>query len=143
MEALGYAVQTTDDPGQVAAQCQLIVTTTPSTLPLLRAQDIRPGTHISAFGSDTPHKQELDAQILARASRVVVDSVAQSRLRGEVHKALGAGVITESRVEEIGAIVMGQRPARANDDEITVFDSTGLAVQDVQIATAVTLNVFR
>ena len=138
MEALGFDVTTTDDPAVVGARCQMIVTTTPSEIPLLRAQDIRPGTHISAFGSDTPHKQELDAQILAQASRVVVDSIPQSRLRGEVHKALQADAIDPSKVEEIGAIINGQRPARNNDGEITVFDSTGLAVQDVQIATAVT-----
>lgn len=139
MEALGFVVETTSDPAVVAARCQLIVTTTPSLLPLLQAEAIRPGTHISAFGSDTPHKQELAVGILARASRVVVDSLPQCRLRGEVHQALKAGSIAESRVEEIGAIILGQRPGRTADDDITVFDSTGLAVQDIQIATAVSL----
>jgi ornithine cyclodeaminase len=90
------------------------------------------------FGSDTPHKQELASGVLARASRIVVDSLAQCRLRGEVHQALKAGVITAERIEEIGDLVLGRRPARTDDDGITVFDSTGLAVQDVQIATAVT-----
>lgn len=137
MEALGFNVQTTDDPAVVGARCQLIVTTTPSTAPLLRAEHIQPGTHINAFGSDTAHKQELATDILARASRIVVDSLAQCRLRGEVHQALKAGVITEARVEEIGELILGRRPARSADDAITVFDSTGLAVQDVQIATAV------
>ncbi len=137
MEALGFEVATTSDPAVVAARCQLIVTTTPSMLPLLQARDIRGGTHISAFGSDTPHKQELAADILARASRVVVDSLAQCRLRGEVHQALKAGVIPESKIEEIGNIILARRPARTSDEEITVFDSTGLAVQDIQIATAV------
>ncbi len=139
MEALGFEVETTSDPAVVAARCQLIVTTTPSMLPLLQADDIRSGTHISAFGSDTPHKQELATAILARAARVVVDSLPQCRLRGEVHQALKAGVIPESKIEEIGNIILGQRPRRTEDDEITVFDSTGLAVQDIQIATAVTL----
>lgn len=138
MEAIGFDVETTDDPAAVAARCQLIVTTTPSTVPLLRAGDIRPGTHISAFGSDTPHKQELDAGILARASRIVVDSIGQCRLRGEVHKALAAGTITDVGIDEIGNLILGRRPARTGDDQITLFDSTGLAVQDVQIATAVT-----
>jgi ornithine cyclodeaminase len=138
MEVLGFDVQTTDDPAMVGARCQLIVTTTPATAPLLLSEHIRPGTHISAFGSDTPHKQELASGVLARASRIVVDSLAQCRLRGEVHQALKAGVITAERIEEIGDLILGRRPARTDDDGITVFDSTGLAVQDVQIATAVT-----
>ena len=138
MEVLGFDVQTTDDPVVVGAHCQLIVTTTPATAPLLLSEHIRPGTHISAFGSDTPHKQELASGVLGRASRIVVDSLAQCRLRGEVHQALKAGVITAERIEEIGDLILGRRPARTDDDGITVFDSTGLAVQDVQIATAVT-----
>ena len=137
MEAKGFAVETTNDPSVVAAHCQLIVTTTPSAAPLLRADDIRPGTHINAIGSDTPHKQELAADILSRAARVVVDSIPQCRLRGEVHKALAARAITEAKIEEIGSIILGKRPARTDDDEITVFDSTGVAVQDIQIAKAV------
>ncbi len=138
MQALGFEVETTTDPAAVAARCRLIVTSTPSSVPLLRAQDIQSGTHINAFGSDTAHKQELDTGILARAERIVVDSIAQCRLRGEAHQALAAGVIDETRLEEIGTLVLGQRPRRTNDTGITVFDSTGLAVQDVQIATAVT-----
>ncbi len=138
MEALGFTVQTTDDPAVVGARCQLIVTSTPAAAPLLLSEHVRPGTHISAFGSDTPHKQELATGILARASRIVVDSLAQCRLRGEVHQALKAGVVPEERIEEIGDLILGRRAARSRDDAITVFDSTGLAVQDVQIATAVT-----
>jgi len=137
MEAKGFAVETTDDSAVVAARCQLIVATTPSAAPLLRADDIRPGTHITAICSDTPHKQELAADILSRAARVVVDSIPQCRLRGEVHKALATGAITEAKIEEIGSIILGQRPPRTDADEITVFDSTGLAVQDIQIAKAV------
>jgi ornithine cyclodeaminase len=137
MEAKGFSVETTSDPSAVAARCQLIVTTTPSAVPLLRADDIRPGTHISAIGSDTPHKQELAADILSRAARLVVDSIPQCRLRGEVHKALEARAITEAKIEEIGNIILGKRPSRTADDEITVFDSTGVAVQDIQIAKAV------
>ena len=121
----------------VAERCRLIVTTTAASAPVLHARDIRAGTHISAIGSDTPHKQELDPGILARASRVVVDSIAQSRLRGEAHKALEAGAIKLEKLEEIGNVILGGCPGRMNDDEISVFDSTGLAVQDLQIATAV------
>jgi ornithine cyclodeaminase len=104
---------------------------------VLHSIDIRPGTHISAIGSDTPHKQELEAGILARATRVVVDSIPQCLLRGEAHQALATGAITEAKLEELGSIALGRNPPRTNDDEITVFDSTGLAVQDIQIAKAI------
>lgn len=136
MEAKGYSIETTGDPAEVAARCRLIVTTTAATAPLLQAGDIHPGTHISAIGSDTPHKQELDTAILAKASRVVVDSIPQCRLRGEAARALGAGAITETKLEEIGNIIRGLSPRRATVDEITVFDATGVAVQDIQIAKA-------
>ena len=137
MEAMGFAVETTTVAADVAARCRLIVTTTAATAPLLRAADVRPGTHISAIGSDTPHKQELECAILARASRVVVDAIPQCRLRGEAHKAIAAGAIGEDKLEEIGGIILGRRPGRTVADDITVFDSTGVAVQDIQIATAV------
>lgn len=136
-EAMGFRVATTGDPAEVAAHCRLIVTTTTATSALLRVSDIEPGTHISAIGSDTPEKQELDPLILARASRVVVDSVPQCRLRGEAHRALVTGTIDEAKLEEIGDIVLGRRPGRTATDDITVFDATGVAVQDIQIAKAV------
>ena len=111
--------------------------TTPATEPLLRADDIHPGTHITAIGSDAPHKQELDPGILARASLVVADSRAQCRERGEIAHALGAGAISPDQVRELGDVIAGNAPRRTDDDQITVFDSTGVAVQDIQIASAV------
>ncbi|MGZ5515872.1 MAG: ornithine cyclodeaminase family protein, partial [Candidatus Aminicenantales bacterium] len=93
MEAPGLVIRTTLRAEDVAAAANLIVTCTPSTRPLLQADWIRPGTHITAVGSDTAEKQELDAMILARADRVVVDSLSQSELRGEVYRAVSAGVL--------------------------------------------------
>jgi ornithine cyclodeaminase len=113
------------------------VTTTPATEPLLQAEDLRPGTHISAIGSDAPHKQELDPAILSRASLVVADSRAQCRERGEIAHALDAGAISPDQVSELGEVIAGKAPRRSDDDQITVFDSTGVAVQDIQIASAV------
>jgi ornithine cyclodeaminase len=137
LEALGFAVRETGDPKEVAGSCRLIVTTTAAQQPLLTAADIVAGTHINAMGSDTPEKQELDVSVLARAARVVVDARAQARLRGEAFKALAACAIREAALEEIGEIAAGMRPGRESQDEITVFDSTGLAVQDIAIVTAV------
>ncbi len=137
MVALGFQIEIARSAAELAARCRLIVTTTPATAPLLFAADIRPGTHITAIGSDTPHKQELDAAILAKADLVIADSLPQARLRGEIHKALAAGAIDESRIVELGAVIARRRPGRTRADEITVFDSTGVAVQDIKIAAAV------
>ena len=133
----GLEIATTLRAEEVAAEADLIVTCTPSSAPLLRAEWIRPGTHITAMGSDTAAKQELDPAILARADRIVVDSLAQSELRGEVYKAVAAGAIGRDRLIELGRVVADPALGRASEAEITVADLTGVAVQDIQIAKAV------
>jgi ornithine cyclodeaminase len=137
MEPMGFRIRTTLDPAEVAATCNVIVTCTPSTKPLLRRRDIRPGTHITAMGSDTAEKQELEASILASADRIVVDSISQSLFRGEAFRAMSAGVIGKERLVELGAVIMDPSLRRASDTEMTVADLTGVAVQDIQIAKAV------
>jgi ornithine cyclodeaminase len=137
MEPMGFRIGTTLDPAEVAATCNVIVTCTPSTKPLLRARDIRPGTHITAVGSDTAEKQELDEAILASADRVIVDSISQSEHRGEAYRAMKVGVLAKDKLVELGAVIMNPALRRASDDETTVVDLTGVAVQDIQIAKAV------
>jgi ornithine cyclodeaminase len=137
MEPLGFKIRTTLNAEDVAASSNLIVTCTPSNRPLLRAEWVRRGTHITAVGSDTPEKQELDPAILGKASRVVVDSLSQSELRGEVFKAVGAGAIRREGLVELGLVIAEARYRRASDEEITVADLTGVAVQDIQISQAV------
>lgn len=137
MEKQGFSVSTTHDSAEVAAACNLIVTTTPSTSPLLSWKDIRPGTHITAVGSDTPEKQELDSRILERADLVVGDSLPQCMLRGEIFQAIQSGVLTEDRLTELGNIVRGQARGRTSERQVTVADLTGVAVQDIKIAAAV------
>jgi len=137
MESRGFKIETTPDASDILRTCNLVVTATPSKTPLLSAADLRPGTHITAVGSDTPDKQELDSEILARADVVVADSLPQCRLRGEIHKALEAGKIKEDRCVELGAVIAGREKGRTSDSQITVVDLTGVAVQDIQIASAV------
>ena len=137
MGAVGYAVRGTMDSAEILQTCNLIVTTTSSTNPLLQAADLRPGTHISAIGSDTPHKQELDAAMLAKADVVVADSISQCLARGEIYQAIQQGQITAQKPIELGRIIAGHVAGRTDDSQITIFDSTGVAVQDIQIATAV------
>ena len=141
MESPGLKIRTTLRAEEVAAAANLIVTCTPATSPVLKAEWIRPGTHITAVGSDTASKQELEAAILARADRVVVDSLSQSELRGEVFKAVSAGAIERDRLVELGRVIADEKLRRASDSEITVADLTGVAVQDIQISKAVWLAV--
>jgi ornithine cyclodeaminase len=141
MESPGLKIRTTLRAEEVAAAANLIVTCTPATSPVLKAEWIRPGTHITAVGSDTAAKQELEAAILARADRVVVDSLSQSELRGEVFKAVSAGAIERDRLVELGRVIADEKLRRASDDETTVADLTGVAVQDIQISKAVWLAI--
>ena len=104
---------------------------------MLNADDLRDGTHITAVGSDTPHKQELDAGILALADVVVADSISQCLERGEIHQALKAGTIDQMDLVELGSVISGEAKGRTDDSEITVADLTGVAVQDIGIALSI------
>ncbi len=137
LEPSGFQVEATQDATAILASCNLVVTATPSRQPLLHAADLRPGTHITAVGSDTAEKQELDPAILERADVVVADSLSQCRERGEIHRALGSGHLQEERVVELGDVIGGRASGRTSDEQITVADLTGVAIQDLQIARAV------
>ena len=125
------------EPNEIAAKCNLIVTATPTKTPLLFEADIRPGTHITAVGADTPEKNELDSAILTKADLVVVDSIEQSESRGEIFRAVSRGALDLANVLELGHIIAQAKSARHDDTQITIADLTGVAVQDIQIATAV------
>lgn len=131
---LGFDVQVTREAKTLAEGANLIVCTTPSRAALLDSEWVRPGTHITAVGADAPGKQELDPLLVARADRIIVDSVVQCRQYGEVSHALKAGLIEEAQLGEIGALLDGRIAGRTSDDEITLVDLTGVAVQDAQIA---------
>jgi ornithine cyclodeaminase len=137
MSGHGLDIQTTLSGDEVAATCNLIVTATPSHTPLLRADQVRQGTHITAMGSDTRDKNELEPAILQQADLVVADSIEQCRSRGEIHHALEAGVLDEGEILELGNVIVDRAQQRSSDDQITVADLTGVAVQDIQISKAV------
>lgn len=126
--------QTIED---VTEQANLIITTTPSKIPLITKAMVRPGTHITAIGSDTPDKQELDEAIFSIADRVVSDSISQSQSRGEIYKAINKGILKASQIVELGDMLLNSALQRQNEDQITIADLTGLAVQDIQVAKAV------
>ncbi|MGD9344896.1 MAG: ornithine cyclodeaminase family protein [Candidatus Aminicenantes bacterium] len=137
MEPLGYHVQTTLKAEDIAAHCNLIVMATPSKSPLLSVDQIRKGTHITAMGSDTPEKHELDPKILQEADIVVADSISQCLLRGEIHQALKAGLLEKERILELGNVIVNPDLQRTSEEQTTIADLTGVAVQDIQITKAV------
>ncbi|MBS3909613.1 MAG: ornithine cyclodeaminase family protein [Actinobacteria bacterium] len=116
-----------------AAACDIVSTTTPVRAFIIERGWVGAGAHINAIGADAPGKQELDPQILKDA-KVVVDDVAQARHSGEINIALSGGLFLESDIyATLGEIVVGAKKGR-EADEITVFDSTGLAIQDIATA---------
>lgn len=129
----GLTVRATSDPAEAAA-ADIIVTTTPATQPILRADWLRAGQHITAMGSDQPGKNELDPDCLTRADLYVADRLSQTRLMGELRAALAAGQ-PDIDHPELGQIIAGQRPGRTHPDQITICDLTGTGVQDTAIAT--------
>ena len=137
MEMQGFKIETTLNTPDILKSCNLIVTATPSKIPLLNAFDLQPSTHITAVGSDTPDKQELDSAILGRADVVVADSIFQCMVRGEIYTAIQSRHISREKLVELGDIIAGNKAGRTNDNQITVADLTGVAVQDIKITEAV------
>jgi ectoine utilization protein EutC len=114
---------------------QIVITATPSRDPLIDAAWVEPGTHITAVGSDGPHKQELDTHILAKADRVFADSIEQCIKLGEIHHAIKAELLKREDIDgELGQVISGAIPGRQSANEITVCDLTGVGVQDAYIA---------
>ncbi len=119
---------------QDACDVDIISTTTPSRKPVVKDAWIKPGTHINAIGADAPGKQELETRILRRA-RVFVDDFNQATHSGEVNVGISTSQIQSKDIQgELGDVLTGKKKGRISDKDITVFDSTGLAVQDVSIA---------
>lgn len=117
-----------------AAGCDIVCTATPSRRPVVERQWVRPGAHVNAMGADAHGKQELDPAILLDA-RVVVDDRDQAGESGEVNVPLHDGTLSRDAIHAtLGEVVAGSRPGRESAEQITVFDSTGLAVQDVALA---------
>jgi ornithine cyclodeaminase len=131
----GLDVTPAANPETVCRAADLIVTTTPSREPLVRAEWLRPGQHVTAVGADAPGKQELEAACLARADLIVVDRLTQCASFGELRHALDAGLFRADRVHaDLGEIVAGLMPGRARADQITIVDLTGVGFQDTAIA---------
>ncbi len=139
MAACDFEISAMRTAREVAERSNLIVTSTPARTPLLFADAIQPGTHITAVGADQAGKQELDPGIVERAGAIIVDSVTQCSEYGEISHALKAGLIRLESLVEIGTVLASGGRARDDSDatQITLADLTGVAVQDAQIALSI------
>jgi alanine dehydrogenase len=128
---LGVEIKVCPDPKSAVQDADVIVTTTPSRKPLVQSEWVSEGVHFTCIGADASGKQELDPAILRRA-RVFLDDMAQGMESGEVNVPLQKGLLKpEDIIGELGEVLIGKKDGRTSDDEITVFSSTGLAIQDI------------
>lgn len=126
----GIPVMMANSKKEAVEQADILITTTRGKGSLVEAGWVKPGTHIVAIGTDQQGKQELDPEIF-RNAKVVVDSIEQCIGKGETWHPLNKNIITKDGIHgEIGEILLGKKPGRENDEEITIFDSTGMAIQD-------------
>jgi len=134
---LGLEIEVTRNEKAAVEEADIVTTVTPSRVPYLNESWIRPGTHINAIGADTEGKEELDPKILNKA-KIVVDNKDQSITIGELNVPYAKGLIRKEDIyADIGEIVSGKKAGRVSHDEITVFDSSGLSIQDVAVASKV------
>ncbi|MFN3207530.1 MAG: cyclodeaminase [Roseovarius sp.] len=134
---LGIQAVAVDDPATLVADSQLVVTTTPARSPVLMADWLHPGLHVTAMGSDQEGKNEIDPAALARADLYVCDRVGQCETSGELEAARAAGVLTDVTPPELGDIITGATRGRVSGNDITICDLTGTGVQDTAIASHV------
>jgi len=118
---------------QLGAEADVIISITSAHEPLMMKQWVRPGTHIACMGTDTAGKQEIDPALIASAT-LFTDEVAQSITIGETQHAIAAGLIKESDITPVGEVINKTHPGRTSDDEITLFDGTGVGLQDLAVA---------
>ncbi len=132
---LAIPVRAETDPEAAVHGADIIVTTTPSEIPVFSAEWLRAGQHVTAMGSDAEHKNELDPRVITRGL-YFADSLKQTRRLGELHHAIEAGFAApEAEFAELGQVIAGLRPGRTRDDDITIADLTGTGIQDTAIAT--------
>jgi ornithine cyclodeaminase len=132
---LGLPFEAVDLP-TLGAAADVIISITSSHAPILMDAHVTPGTHIACMGTDTKGKQEVEAALLARA-RVFTDEIAQSVSIGEAQHAVGAGLIAVGQITELGAVINGTAQGRTGPDDITLFDGTGVGLQDLAVASSV------
>jgi len=124
------------DLDRLGVEADVIISITSSFDAILHDAQVTAGTHVACMGTDTKGKQEVEATLVARAT-VFTDEIAQSITIGEAQHAIGSGLITEAAISEIGAVINGTHPGRTSAEEVTLFDGTGVGLQDLAVAEAV------
>ncbi|MBU2713247.1 ornithine cyclodeaminase family protein [Zooshikella harenae] len=137
MAEFGFQVIPSKNPEQTVSESQLIVTTTPSKQPIIKADWVQPGTHITAVGADAEGKQELEDSLVAAADILAVDSKDQCCDHGEIAHAFQAGLIDIDKIVELGVILDNSDLLKRSSTAVSICDLTGVAVQDIVIATTV------
>lgn len=122
-------------PQALGSQSDVIITITSASEALLQADWIKPGTHLACMGTDTKGKQEVDQRLLAQAT-VFTDEIAQSISIGEAQHAVAAEILFAGQITPIGEVINGSHPGRKSEQEITLFDGTGVGLQDLAVASA-------
>lgn len=136
-ERLGVTAQVMSTIETLVQESQLVITTTPSTTPLIKADWLHPGLHITAMGSDQEGKNEIEGAALTAADLYVADRVSQTEVLGELRAAVAEGIWTRGVPAELGEVITGAAPGRRSDDEVTICDLTGTGAQDTAIASYV------
>ena len=132
---LNIEVIIAETPEKVVKESEIVVTTTPSKTPYLKAKWMHPGLHITCMGADSEEKQEIYTDVFGKVDKIVCDKKSQAFRLGELHHAVEEGIISQnSKITELGEIINGKKPGRQLESEITICDLTGVGVQDTQIA---------
>jgi len=129
---LGWAVA----PREEAVRAGVVTTATPGAVPVVAGADVHPGLHLTLLGADGPGKAEVTIEVLTRCV-LFCDEWAQASHGGDIRQGVDAGCVARDDVTELGAVLTGAHPGRTSDEQVTLFDSTGLAIQDLAIARAV------
>ena len=135
----GFEIETTLDNKKISENCNLIVTTTASTEPIVLKEGLQPGTLIIAMGADTICKQEIENDILLAANLIALDSISQCEDHGEIHKAYQQGLLKNKKMVEVGEFISNDQ--EIGTDNLVVADLTGIATQDIQISKFVLDNL--
>ena len=130
----GIQIKASNDLDSLVAQSDLIITTTSARDPIVKAELVQKGTHITAMGSDDHGKQELASELLSKTDRVIADSVSQCVDHGECAAGIRVKQIDESSIIELGNVIKNPQLGRTQANQITVADLTGVAIQDIQVA---------
>jgi ornithine cyclodeaminase len=138
----GVHVDVAESARDAVPDADIVVTTTPSEQPVVLAGWVRPGTHITAVGSDFPGKQELDLDLLGMADLVVADELVPGKHVGEISQAVAQGVLRPDEVVSLGAVAAGDHPGRRSAGEVTIADLTGIGAQDAAVAGVVATRAF-